>query len=172
MTTGQQMYLAVGPPPEVIDTIDSLPTRAQRGVRYTRRERWHITVRFLGEADPEAALAALGDLDASAANVVLGPEVSLLGPRVLIIPAAGLEELAADSATAFDGIGEPLDREFNGHLTLARLKGAPLRDPSMISVLGAPISATFLATSLMLFETGSTPEGATHTVIAEKPLSE
>ncbi len=173
MIQKQQMYVAVVPPPEVIELIDGLPTRAQRGVRYTRRDRWHITLKFLGETDPEEAAAVLGQMDGSAADVVLGPTVSLMGPRVVIVPASGLDELAAAAAAAFDGIGEPLpDRDFTGHLTLARLKGAPLRDPSSISVLGAPISATFRAASVVLFENTFEPDGTTRTLVAEKALAD
>lgn len=166
------MYVAVVPPPEVIDAIDNLPTRAQRGVRYTKRDRWHVTLKFLGPTNPNEAVAALAELEAAAADVVLGPAVSLLGSRILMIPVAGLEDLAAATAAALADVGEPQpERDFTGHLTLARLKGAPLRDPSTIAVLGAPIEASFHAASLVLFETTIAPEGSTRTRVAEIALS-
>lgn len=171
--TGQQLYVAVLPPPEIIDAIGDLPTKAQRGVRYTKRDQWHITVKFLGASDPGAAVSALADLEARAAKATLGPAVSLLGGRVLMIPVSGLDGLAAASSTAFAGVGEPQpDREFSGHLTLARLKGAPLRDPSMVRLFGAPISATFRASSVVLVSTETTTDGTERTVIAEKTLAQ
>ena len=170
--TGEQLYVAVLPPPEIIDAIDDLPSRAQRGVRYTRRDQWHITVKFLGASDPNVAVAALADMEASAAEATLGPAVSLLGARVLMIPVSGLDELATASSAAFAGVGEPQpDREFSGHVTLARLKGAPLRDPSVVSLLGAPISATFRASSIVLVRTEMTTDGTDRTVIGEKALA-
>jgi 2'-5' RNA ligase len=171
--TGQQLHVAVLPPPEVIDAIGDLTTKAQRGVRYTKRDQWHITVRFLGVSDADAAVTALADMEAPAADATLGPAVSLLGPRVLMIPVSGLDDLAAACSAAFAGVGEPQpDREFSGHLTLARLKGAPLRDPTVVPLLGAPISATFRASSVVLVQTEVTPDGTDRTVIAEKALAQ
>ncbi len=170
--TELQLYVAVLPPAEVIHLIDELPTKAQRGVRYTKRDQWHITLKFLGLTEPNAALAALEGVDASEAEVHLGPEVSLLGPRVVMIPATGLDGLAATTAAAFAGVGEPQpERDFEGHLTLARLKGAPLRDPAIVPVLGAPISTSFQARSIVLVQTEVTPEGTQRTVIGERDLA-
>ena len=165
------MFLAVAPPPELIDMIAKLPTKALRGVRYTKRSQWHITIKFLGKTDTSAAITALAQLETSAANVTLGPTVALLGKRIVMLPAAGLDKLVVDTNCGFTGIGEPQpDRDFNGHITLARLKGAPLRDPSLVSVLGAAISATFSATSLALVKTELLAEAVTYTVVAQKAL--
>lgn len=160
------------PPPEVIETIDSLPTRAYRGVRFTRRNQWHITIKFLGQTNTEDALRALEAVDAKAAKATLGPEVVLLGPRVVMIPAAGLDALSDAVNLAFEGLGEDQEpREFVGHLTLARLKGAPLRDSSLVSVLGAPLATSFHVGALALLETEVGPEGTTHTAVAQKVLA-
>jgi len=173
MSQLQQLYVAVTPPADVIDTIDNLPTKAQRGVRFTKRDRWHVTLKFLGDIEPDDAAAVLWELKAAAVDVALGPKVSLLGSRILMIPAKGLDELAATTAAAFDDVAEPQpDRDFTGHLTLARLKGAPLRDPSSISVFEHPIEAGFRATSLALYGTELTPEGSVRTLIAEIALGE
>ncbi len=172
MTTAPHMFVAVVPPQGAIDTIDKLPTRAQRGVRYTRREQWHITLKFLGSTNPNDAAQALAAMGTPEADVTMGPAVSLMGTRVLIIPASGLNDMAAEVAVAFEGVGERQpDRDFTGHLTLARLKGAPLRDPSTISVLGAPISIDFHVAEVVLFETSVTAEGTTQTAIAKKSLT-
>ena len=168
--TIERMFLAVSPPPEIIDIISDLPTKALRGVRYTKRKQWHVTMRFLGDCERHHALGALEALQAPAASVNLGPDVSLLGNRVVIIPATGLEATAAAVDLAYDGIGEPTDREFLGHITLARLKGRPLRDPSMVSVLGAPISATWHVDTIDLWKSEVTPEGAVHTLVATQNL--
>lgn len=168
----QRMFVAVTPPADVLRAIDDLPTRAQRGVRYTRRDQWHITVLFLGDADPTEATEALDGLAASPAEVTLGPAVTLLGTRVLIVPASGLEELAASTATAFAGIGEQQDdRDYLGHLTLARLKGAPLRDPATVSVLGAPVDERFMATRLTLFTSEPGPDESSHAIVSERGLA-
>lgn len=169
MTT-EHMFLAVTPPPEVIDIISDLPTRPLRGVRYTKRKQWHITLRFLGDCERHQALAALGSLHAPAAAITLGPDVSMLGNRVVIIPAMGLDATAAAVDDAYGDIGEATDREFFGHLTLARLKGRPLRDPSMVSVLGSPISTTWQVDTIDLWKSEVKPEGAVHTLVASQEL--
>lgn len=168
--TIERMFVAVTLPPEVIDAISDLPTKALRGVRFTKRSQWHITVRYLGDCERHEALAALDSLRAPSTDVTLGPEVALLGTRVVMLPANGLDQVAASVATAFEGIGEPAEYNFSGHLTLARLKGAPLRDPSKVSVLGAPLSASFHVDTIDLIKTELTPEGSTYTVVATQDL--
>lgn len=168
--TIERMFLSVTPPPEVIDLISDLPTEPLRGVRYTRRNQWHISLRFLGDVERHVALEALAALAADAPTVTLGPDVTLLGTRVVILPAHGLDPLAATVGECFEGIGEPVERDYEGHLTLARLKGRPLRDPSIVSVLGAPLSATFQVETLDLWKSEITDEGATHTLVASQEL--
>lgn len=168
--TIERMFLSVTPPPEVIDLISDLPTEPLRGVRYTRRNQWHISLRFLGDVERHLALEALAVLAADAPTVTLGPDVTLLGTRVVILPAHGLDPLAAIVGECFDGLGEPVERDYEGHLTLARLKGRPLRDPSIVSVLGAPMSATFQVATLDLWKSEITDEGATHTLVASQEL--
>lgn len=168
--TVERMYLAVRPPPEVIDIVSDLPTKPLRGVRYTRRDQWHITLRFLGDVERNDALGALAQLQAPTATATLGPSVQLLGTRVVIVPADGLDDVAAAVTETFAGIGEPNERDFAGHLTLARLKGSPLRDLSLVSVLDAPISATFFVDTVELWKSELSNEGATHTLVASQEL--
>lgn len=168
--TIERMYLAVRPPPEVIDIVSDLPTKPLRGVRYTRRDQWHITLRFLGDVERNDALAALAQLHAPTATATLGPSVQLLGTRVVMVPASGLDEVATAVGETFADVGEPNERDFAGHLTLARLKGRPLRDPSLVSVLDAAISATFFVDTVELWKSELSNDGATHTLVASQEL--
>ena len=54
-----RLFVAVWPPDEVLDAIAALPRADEPGVRWTRRDQWHVTLRFLGSAEIEAAVAAL-----------------------------------------------------------------------------------------------------------------
>lgn len=154
------------------DTIDNLPTKAQRGVKWTRRMSWHITLRFLGECEIGPAIAALAAVDAAAPTATLGPEVTLLGERVLMVPVGGLDSLAESVTSAFDGVGEPQgDRPFLAHLTLARLKGHPLRHPESISVLGHEVDVSWQVGEIVLVKSELKPEGAEHSVVATRQLS-
>lgn len=164
------MFLAVRPPDDVIAAIGDLPTRALRGVKFTRRAQWHITLRFLGDCERHRALEAFAALQAPKATVTLGPEVSLLGNRVVMLAATGLDAVADSVAETFADVGEPNERDFAGHLTIARLKGRPLRDPSLVSVLGTPFSHTFDTSEIELIKSEIGPEGATHTLVATQDL--
>jgi len=169
--TIERMFLAVTPPPDVIDAISELPTKALRGVRYTRRKQWHISLRFLGDVERHEALEAFEQVSAPAATVTLGPSVELLGTRVVIVPADGLDGIVAAVDEHFGAIGEPREHDYQGHLTLARLKGRPLRDPSLVSVLGAPLSMRFEVDEIALWKSEMTDTGADHTLVATQELS-
>src|SRR5262245_34664121 len=102
-----RLFVAVWPPPDVVDLLAALPRPKVRGVRWTTPHQWHVTLRFLGEADPETARAALTTLDADGCEAVLGPGASRLGRGVLAVAVDGLAELAAAVAQATVGIGRP-----------------------------------------------------------------
>ena len=60
-----RLFVGVRPPDEVLDLIADLPRRAQAGLRWTTRDQWHVTLRFLGEVeDPTVVVDALDGVDA------------------------------------------------------------------------------------------------------------
>ena len=78
-------------------------------------------LRFLGEADQGDVEDSLRGFRGSAPIVRIGPASRRLGGRVLVLPADGLGELAAEVQARTEGIGQPTERQdFRGHLTLAR----------------------------------------------------
>jgi RNA 2',3'-cyclic 3'-phosphodiesterase len=150
-----RLFVAVVPPDDVLDRLASLRRPARPGVRWTRREQWHVTLRFLGEVDEAAVPAVVAALDAAPldaappaaappaaappAAAVLGPRVAALGRRVVQIPVAGLDDLAAAVTAATATVGRPPEpRPFQGHVTLARVARGGLRD-----LVGEPVAATF-----------------------------
>ena len=136
------------------------------GVRWTKREQWHVTLRFLGEAEAENVNRSLRGFRGSAASVRLGPASRRLGARVLVLPAAGLGELAVEVRALTADIGQPLGRrEFTGHLTLAR---ARKRVPG--TVVGLTFEAEFQASELWLVSSELHPDGARYTRLSHWPL--
>ncbi|MEO5901123.1 MAG: 2'-5' RNA ligase family protein, partial [Ilumatobacteraceae bacterium] len=117
-----RLFIAVWPPEEVVSELTSLPRKDQRAVRFVPPERWHVTLRFLGEADPNAVARALAGVEFAPARARLGPGVDVLGERALVVPVAGLEDLAATVIGHTERIGERPRLRFVGHLTLARMK--------------------------------------------------
>ena len=122
-----RLFVAVRPPEAVLELLSALPRPEGAPARWTTRDQWHVTLRFLGNVDdPEPVIAALtravvgrGPVEAS-----IGPRAAVLGHQVVHLPVRGLEELADVVITATAAFGEPPQtRRFKGHLTLARTKG-------------------------------------------------
>lgn len=143
-----RLFVAVTPPDTVLDAVARLRRPARPGVRWTTREQWHVTLRFLGEVDdPAPVVAALDRAVLPAAEARIGPRVGLLGRGVVMLPVAGLDGLAAAVVAATAGIGEPVgDRPFRGHLTLARVR----RGGSARGLLGEELDRTFAVREVAL----------------------
>lgn len=133
-------FVAVWPPEGVLDAVEALHRPVDLGGRWTRRDQWHVTLRFLGDVEVEPVVDALTAVGSGPLVARLGPAVERLGRGVLHVPVAGLETLADDVVARTAELGRPPeDRPFLGHLTLARIVGRP---PS--GVLGQPIEAEWI----------------------------
>ncbi len=149
------------PGPEAVEVLAGLARPMAPGLRWTRPEQWHVTLRFLGEADPGEAAVALGGLDASPAVAGVGPATAVLGRGVLMVPVSGLGDLAAAVIRAAAEVGlPPEDRPFTGHITLARSKG-----PVPAGSVGAPVACSFPVDEVCLVRSRTLPEGAEYEVL-------
>ena len=102
-----RLFVAVWPSDEVGAALVGLPRPGVPGLRWTRHDQWHVTLRFLGESDPEEAAVALADLAAQPAVAELGPVTRLLGQRIVVVPVDGLDELARTVVATTVGLGGP-----------------------------------------------------------------
>jgi 2'-5' RNA ligase len=162
------LFVAVWPPARVLDQIEALP-RDEEGWRWTARAQWHVTVRFLGEADEEEAAAALRRVRAPAVEARLGPAVALLGRGVLMLPVEGLEELAGAVAEATGPVGRPPeDRPFRGHVTLGRWRA---RGRGRSALVGSEVAASFPVEELHLVRSTPGPGGSAYENVAAQPLA-
>ena len=161
-----RLFLAVFPPMEVVELLGGLERPKVEGLRWTVPEQWHITLRFLGETEQGEVEDSLRGFRGSASTVRLGPASRRLGSKVLVLPAEGLNELAAEVGARTAAIGRPPDRrDFTGHLTLAR---ARKRVPG--TVVAQPFEAEFLARELWLVSSQLRPDGARYTRLSHWPL--
>jgi 2'-5' RNA ligase len=156
--------VAVWPPDEVLDRVAALDRPAVPGLRWTTRDQWHITLRFLGEVpEVEPVVEALAEAEAEllTAQAVLGPALDRFGRGVLHVPVTGLDELAGAVVRATSHLGRPPeDRPFAGHLTLARVaKGAPV---DLRRLLGMPVKGEWKVDSVCLVESRSTRGGRSY----------
>jgi 2'-5' RNA ligase len=160
-----RLFVAVWPPADAVDRLRALRRPSVDGVRWTSEESWHVTLRFLGQADAGDAIAALATFDGHQCEVVMGPEPRRLFRGVLGVPVRGLDELAAAvvGATAHVGV-PPEDRPFRGHITLARWRrGPPPRCPGRIE-------ARWTVETVALVESHTSSHGARYETIALVPL--
>jgi 2'-5' RNA ligase len=167
MSERARLFVAAWPPARVLDAIAALARPEDPGVRYTTRDQWHVTLRFLGSADVDEAGAAFGRIEAHAAVVELGPAVARLGRSVVVVPARGLEAVAAAVVEATAEVGEPPDpRPFAGHLTIARLRHRPA-----CRVAGQAITERFSVDELHLVRSDLHPRGARYRTVATVALT-
>jgi RNA 2',3'-cyclic 3'-phosphodiesterase len=159
-----RLFVAVWPPPDVLERLELLPRPEVQGVRWIPRQNWHVTLRFIGNADPTEVASRLdmGQFRATIAKV--GPATSRLG-RNLVIRVGGLNDLAARVSDLTADVGAPVDaRGFTGHITLARLGSNKPR-----AVAGAPFIAEFPVPEVTLVGSNTHPTGARYTVIGRWP---
>lgn len=155
-----RLFVCAWPPPDVVDVLDQIPRPAVDGVRWVAPETWHVTLRFIGDADVDEVTALLAVADLPATTLVLGPAVELLSDRHVVVRVAGADALARAVRRATAGIGGR-DPRFHGHLTLARTaRGAAT------GLLGAPFAATFDVEQIALVASDLQPDGPVYATVA------
>ena len=162
-----RLFIAVWPTEEVVAALSSLPRKDQQGVRFVPVENWHITLRFLGEAEPDEVIKAFGDATVAIARAQLGPSVELMAERALVVPVQGLDALAEKVAKLTIQIGKTQRRRFVGHLTLARAKPKAAMPPA----LGMPVSTAFDVNEVALVQSELGPSGSRYETIKAWPLT-
>lgn len=107
-----RLFVAVWPPPSVVDVmgeaVGTLSARHGADLRWVPPARWHVTLRFLGEAGIDDAVAAFRSIAVPASDPVeatVGPTTGSFGRRVLHVPVAGLAGLAAAVEAATGHVG-------------------------------------------------------------------
>ena len=138
-------------------------------MRYTTREQWHVTLRFLGDADIGEASAALQRVDAAVGRGRVGAKRRTARPQrrhgALRRPRRhrrrGALAPPPTSSTRSDDA-----RPFVGHLTIARMKNAR-RCPAT----GFAIAASFAVTEVHLVRSHLSRDGARYEIVASRSLS-
>jgi len=151
----------------VVEALARRPRPEHPGVRWVLPEQWHVTLAFLGDAEPERVAEALRALDHRSVTAVVGTRVGRLGRAVLMAPVTGCDTVAAAVRSRVRGVGSWREAQpFLGHLTLARLKNVaacPWATP-----LDEPLSWTVDEVAVVVSEL--TPEGSRYTTWATVPL--
>jgi len=155
------------------------------GVAWARRDKLHVTLKFLGTAIESARLAPLADALAAVGNAATAFQVRTRGigafpnlrrPRVLW---TGLESQALirlatqiEDAAAYLGF-EPAERPWAPHLTIARIRD-PRRVRSLLGRLQTAKQSEFGESrvgEIALYRSHLSPKGSTYERLATFPLS-
>lgn len=165
-----RLFVAVRPPAEILDVVAGLDRPPVDGVRWTGRDQWHVTLRFLGRVEVvDEAVGALAEVRRRPIEARIGPTVGRFGQRVLHVPVHGLDDIAAAVIAATHDVGEPPEaRVFAGHLTLARVAAGARVD--LRPLTGRPVGGMWIVDEICLVESHLSPKGARYEVIDRVPL--
>ncbi len=162
-----------GPVREDLGRLQKRLARAGVRARWVRPDRMHLTVRFLGEVEPDRFA---GVLDALAAPLVvpgplrlapdgLGAFPSPARPRVVWAGLTGDRPALARAALEVEARLEPLGfprerRPFRAHLTLGRFRAPPPRGiGAALEAVGPYRGPGFAVTEFVCYESRLHPSG-------------
>ena len=137
-------------------------------MRWVPQPNWHVTLRFVGEADPAAVGEALSGAALPAATAAVGSRLETLARTSLVVPVQGVDELADAVLQATSMIGRvEHDRQFRGHLTVGRSRGGrSIRRTATGAAIGPTASVEFDAGEVALVASTLSPNGVTYSTVA------
>jgi 2'-5' RNA ligase len=177
----QRAFLAVVPPVEVLDAIDTLLERPKSSrFAWTRRDQWHFTLQFYGRvADVEGLhdgiRAAASAFDPFPLQVEGGGAFpNSKSARVFWLGVANSDPLVDLHATVAAATRTFIDRRDRiallPHLTLARVKRPTDLTPDIDVLAGAPVGVPWTVRDLLLLESETRRSGAVYTEQGRYPL--
>jgi 2'-5' RNA ligase len=159
-----RLFVAAWPNADVLRQIALIRRPTEPGVRWVPKANWHITLRFLGDADADAVATRLGTTELPRAVARLGPALEPLGRRQIVVPVDGVDGLAQAVRSATAGIGERDRHRFRGHLTIARLQ-----PNARSTATGHSIQTEFEIDEIALVTSDLQATGAVYSTIARFP---
>jgi 2'-5' RNA ligase len=166
MATMPRLFVAAWPDARTSAALRALPRPDEPGIRWIPASNLHITLRFIGDASTDDVVHLLRDVALPRPIAALGPTVERLGPRLLVLPARGVDELAHVVRAATIDIGAPDDRSFRGHITVARTKRG-----ARSTAVGVPFAVTWTVDEVVLVASVLSPAGPIYTTVASFPTA-
>jgi 2'-5' RNA ligase len=188
-----RLFIAVSVPEGIKSEIEKTQTELRRAlpkasVRWTKREQFHLTLKFLGNVDAQrvgpltnalgAACQGFEPLELRAERIGFFPD--LRRPRVVWVGMHDQQEQLAvvqraiEAATR-DYTAEESTERFTGHVTLGRIKSLSRTEAEALAALAASLTTrcfgAWTATTVELFHSQLSSDGAHHTVLASIPLA-
>jgi 2'-5' RNA ligase len=176
-----RLFLAINLPREIkFELANLLKGLNDPGLKKISPENLHLTIKFLGEVDKTKSgqiKQCLSEVHAMPFKVSLeGIGFFPNGNRIKVIwigVKEGSQEMVAlqkEIDLRLSDIGLPKERDFQPHLTIARVKF--IKDPQRLieSVKSAKVSASFQAGSFDLMESVLRPEGPQYMIASKYKL--
>jgi RNA 2',3'-cyclic 3'-phosphodiesterase len=181
-----RLFVAFDLPGAVRNALSTLVQRLKpecRAARWVRPESMHVTLKFLGETDPEKLADIRGALAPIRSAQPVDMDFRVLGffpnefkPRVMwcgVQASPNLAELAAAVEQALEPLGFVREtRAFSPHLTLARMEPGDALE-NLVRAADALKSYDFGAareSEFHLFESVLKPSGAQYSKVAAFPF--
>lgn len=176
----KRLFVALELPPPVIEALGSL-CEGVPSARWSSDDQFHLTLRFIGEVDRVAfddIAHELSNIEADAFELALagvGHYPPRGAPRVLwagVRSNVALMALQSRIESAVVRAGQPPEtRKFSAHVTLARLRNAPLeRVSAFLMRHGLFATEPFEVTAFHLYSSRMTPSGSHYEIEASFPL--
>lgn len=177
-----RLFIAIDPPPAIKARLAALGGGVP-GARWTAAEQIHLTLRFIGEvegglfADIAEGLAEVRAAPFALAIDGVGHFPPRGAPKLLWAgvadPAGALTRLRGRVEARLRALGLEADgRKFTAHLTLARLKGAPIgRVRDFLAHRADLASEPFTIADFHLYSSHLGAGGAIHRIEASYPLT-
>ncbi|MDF1593086.1 MAG: RNA 2',3'-cyclic phosphodiesterase [Desulfobacterales bacterium] len=182
-------FIAIELPQHIIAGLGNVQKTlksAKLKIRWVQPENIHLTLKFLGDINPEAIDPINRTLSESARGydpISLsakggGAFPGIKNPRVIWVGLAGqvsrLKALQGTLAENLTALGyEKEERTFKGHLTLGRIKGAvdPIKLNAALNEVMSFETEPFLVDRIFLFQSDLKPTGPVYTKIASAALA-
>lgn len=172
-------FVAVKLPEDIADSLEDFldDIRPLSKIHWVKREQFHITLKFLGELEPDVIDDVIDSLSPMKHFEPFRIELSTIGAfpnmknaNVLWLGCSkGAKELSALSRKVNDTLyrDEEIERDprkFRAHMTLARLKGEHVSD-DVINQLGTFPLMNWTCDELVLMRSVLNPKGPVYTQI-------
>lgn len=190
MSEKARVFLAVDPSPgtlrrlaQVQEAVKGLTGRLGWKVSYPKRDKLHLTLKFLGDVElgrVDALIGALAEIGSTDRFEIcfegLGAFPSRSRPRILWVGvgqgAEELKSLAEQVDRCCGAVGFPTeDHEFKPHLTLGRVRRAPRSASFVVDNVSPKEAGSSLVTEVTLYRSELGPGGSTYTALARIPLN-
>jgi len=170
----------------IIDTLQMIFTHSRKAIRFLSPENVHVTLKFLGDIDPEIMPELISKIETSIRSfpkfdyICAGTGVfpNVRRPRVLWLGITQGSEMLTNLSKALDDSLRAMpikleEREFKAHITLGRVKEFSKPIPELDQFLKYPFEPIRNPVEeVILFKSTLTPYGAIYTPLHNFPLSD